>query len=237
MSTPHNAAEKGQFAKVVLMPGDPLRAQFIAENFLENAVCVTTVRGMLGYTGTYKGHPVSVMGHGMGMASVGIYSYELFAFYDVERIIRIGSAGGMHPDLDLGDIVIAQAACTDSNFAAQYELPGTFAPIADYRMLSTAVNLAAKNGYKHMVGNVLSSDVFYVPNPQRAAKWLTMGVLCAEMECAALFMNAAFLGKRAMGLLTISDLIGNDERFMTAEERQTKFKEMMTLALETAILE
>lgn len=237
MSTPHNAAEKGQFAKVVLMPGDPLRAQFIAENFLENAVCVTTVRGMLGYTGTYKGHPVSVMGHGMGMASVGIYSYELFAFYDVERIIRIGSAGGMHPDLDLGDIVIAQAACTDSNFAAQYELPGTFAPIADYRMLSTAVNLAAKNGYKHMVGNVLSSDVFYVPNPQRAAKWLTMGVLCAEMECAALFMNAAFLGKRAMGLLTISDLIGNDERFMTAEERQTKFKEMMTLALETAISE
>ncbi|MEG0753157.1 MAG: purine-nucleoside phosphorylase [Angelakisella sp.] len=236
MSTPHNAAENGQFAKVVLMPGDPLRAKFIAENFLEDAVCVTSVRGMLGYTGTYKGHPVSVMGHGMGMASVGIYSYELFAFYGVERIIRIGSAGGMNPELDLGDIVIAQGACTDSNFAAQYELPGTYAPIADYKMMSTAATLAAKNGYKHMIGNVLSSDVFYVPNPERAAKWLTMGVLCAEMECAALFMNAAFLGKRAMGLLTISDLIGS-ERAMSAEERQTKFKEMMTLALETAISE
>jgi len=236
MSTPHNAAENGQFAKVVLMPGDPLRAKFIAENFLEDAVCVTSVRGMLGYTGTYKGHPVSVMGHGMGMASVGIYSYELFAFYGVERIIRIGSAGGMNPELDLGDIVIAQGACTDSNFAAQYELPGTYAPIADYKMMSTAAALAAKNGYKHMIGNVLSSDVFYVPNPERAAKWLTMGVLCAEMECAALFMNAAFLGKRAMGLLTISDLIGS-ERAMSAEERQTKFKEMMTLALETAISE
>lgn len=237
MSTPHNAAENGQFAKVVLMPGDPLRAKFIAENFLENAVCVTSVRGMLGFTGTYKGHPISVMGHGMGMASVGIYSYELFAFYGVERIIRIGSAGGMHPDLDLGDIVIAQGACTDSNFAAQYELPGTYAPIADFKMMSTAVALAEKNGYNHMVGNILSSDVFYVPNPERAAKWLTMGVLCAEMECAALYMNAAFLGKRAMGILTISDLIGDDERAMTAEERQTKFKEMMTLALETAISE
>lgn len=237
MSTPHNAAENGQFAKVVLMPGDPLRAKFIAENFLENAVCVTSVRGMLGYTGTYQGHPISVMGHGMGMASVGIYSYELFAFYGVERIIRIGSAGGMHPDLDLGDIVIAQGACTDSNFAAQYELPGTYAPVADFKMMSTAAALAEKNGYKHMIGNVLSSDVFYVPNPQRSTKWLTMGVLCAEMECAALYMNAAFLGKRAMGMLTISDLIGDDQRAMTAEERQTKFKEMMTLALETAISE
>ncbi|MEG1942744.1 MAG: purine-nucleoside phosphorylase, partial [Angelakisella sp.] len=153
-----------------------------------------------------------------------------------ERIIRIGSAGGMNAKLDLGDIVIAQGACTDSNFGDQYELPGTFAPIADFKMLSTAATLADKNGYRHMIGNVLSSDVFYVPNQERASKWLTMGVLCAEMECAALYMNAAFLGKRALGLLTISDLIG-DERAMTAEERQTKFSEMMTLALETAISE
>lgn len=236
MSTPHNAAEMGQIAKVVLMPGDPLRAKFIAENFLENPVCFSSVRGMLGYTGSYKGHEISVMGHGMGMPSVGIYSYELYAFYGVERIIRIGSAGGMNAGLDLGDIVIAQGACTDSNFAAQYELPGTFAPIADYKMLATAVTLAEKKGFKHMVGNVLSSDVFYMPNTERSAKWLTMGVLCAEMECAALYMNAAYLGKRALGLLTISDLIGS-ERAMSAEERQTKFKEMMELALDTAISE
>lgn len=236
MSTPHNTAEKGQIAKVVLMPGDPLRAKFIAENFLENAVCFSGVRGMLGYTGSYKGHPVSVMGHGMGMPSMGIYSYELYAFYDVERIIRIGSAGGMHPSLDLGDIVVAQGTCTDSNYAAQYGLPGSFCPIADYKMLATAVTLAERNHYKHLVGNVLSSDVFYTPNPQTSAKWLTMGVLCAEMETAALYMNAAYLGKRALGLLTISDLIGS-ERAMSAEERQTKFREMMELALETAISE
>lgn len=236
MSTPHNAAEAGQIAKVVLMPGDPLRAKFIAENFLENAVCFTTVRGMLGYTGSYKGHEVSVMGHGMGMPSVGIYSYELYAFYGVERIIRIGSAGGMNPALDLGDIVIAQGACTDSNYAAQYELPGSFAPIADYKMLATAAALAEKSGRRCMIGNVLSSDVFYTPNNERSARWLTMGVLCAEMECAALYMNAAYLGKRALGLLTISDLIGS-ERAMSAEDRQTKFREMMEIALETAIAE
>lgn len=236
MSTPHNAAELGQIAKVVLMPGDPLRAKFIAETYLENPVCFNTVRGMNGFTGTYKGHEVSVMGHGMGMPSVGIYSYELYAFYGVERIIRIGSAGGMNPELDLGDVVIAQGACTDSNFAAQYELPGTYAPIADFKMLSTAAEIAKSKNCKHMIGNVLSSDVFYVPNPERAAKWLTMGVLCAEMECAALYMNAAFLGKRALGILTISDLIGSD-REMTAEERQTSFREMMEIALETAISE
>ncbi len=237
MSTPHNAAEKGQIAKVCLMPGDPLRAKFISENFLEDAVCFSSVRGMLGYTGKYKGHEVSVMGHGMGMPSIGIYSYELFAFYGVEKIIRIGSAGGMHPGLDLGDIVIAQGACTDSNYAAQYELPGAFAPIADYDLLSTAVTLARKSGVKHMVGNVVSSDVFYSAHPERSDKWLAMGALCAEMECAALYMNAAFLKKKALGLLTISDLLSDPERAMTAEERQTSFKDMMTLALETAIAE
>ena len=235
MSTPHNAAENGQIAKVCLMPGDPLRAKFISENFLEDAVCFSSVRGMNGYTGRYKGHEVSVMGHGMGMPSVGIYTYELFSFYGVEKIIRIGSAGGMNPGLDLGDIVIAQGACTDSNYAAQYELPGVFAPIADYDMLSTAVSIAREKGLKHMVGNVVSSDVFYNAHPERNDKWLSMGVLCAEMECAALYMNAAFLKKKALGLLTISDLMSDPSRAMTAEERQTKFKEMMTLALETAI--
>ena len=237
MSTPHNAAEKGQFAKVCLMPGDPLRAKFIAENFLEEAQLVTSVRGMNGYTGKYKGHPVSVMGHGMGMPSVGIYTYELYAFYGVEKIIRIGSAGGMHPDLDLGDVVVAQGACTDSNYAAQYRLPGTFAPIADYGMLSAAVENAKKQGCKFMVGNVVSSDVFYGADPTASEKWLSMGVLCAEMECAALYMNAAYLKKKALGLLTISDLIRDAERAMTAEERQTKFRDMMAIALETAIAE
>ena len=217
--------------------GDPLRAQFIAENFLDGAVQVTGVRGMNGYTGKYKGHEVSVMGHGMGMPSVGIYTYELYAFYGVEKIIRIGSAGGMHPELDLGDIVIAQGACTDSNYAAQYQLPGTFAPIADYGLLSTAVEQAKKQGRKFMVGNVVSSDAFYNANPAAAEKWLSMGVLCAEMECAALYMNAAFLKKKALGLLTISDLLSDLDRAMTAEERQTKFRDMMSIALETALAE
>ena len=234
MSTPHNAAEKGQFAKVCLMPGDPLRAKFIAENFLEEAQLVTSVRGMNGYTGKYKGRPVSVMGHGMGMPSVGIYSYELFAFYDVEKIIRIGSAGGMHPDLDLGDVVIAQGACTDSNYGAQYDLPGTFAPIADFEMLSTAVGLAEKQGCNYLVGNVVSSDTFYSAHPERSNRWMDMGVLCAEMECAALYMNAAYLKKKALGLLTISDLIGDPNRAMTAEERQTAFTQMMEVALSLA---
>lgn len=233
MSTPHNAAENGQIAKNVLMPGDPLRAQFVAEHFLTDAQCFTSVRGMLGYTGTYRGKPVSVMGHGMGMPSIGIYSYELYAFYGVEKIVRIGSAGGMNPALDLGDIVIAQGACTDSNYAAQYELPGTFAPIADYDLLSRAVAIARREGFRHMVGNVVSSDVFYSASPERGQKWLSMGVLAAEMECAALYMNAAYLKKQALGLLTISDLISDPNRAMTAEERQTTFQNMMKLALET----
>lgn len=235
MPTPHNAAVNGQIAKVCLMPGDPLRAKFIAEHFLEDAVCFNEVRGMLGYTGAYKGHQVSVMGHGMGMPSVGIYTHELYAFYGVEKIIRIGSAGGMHPDLDLGDIVIAQGACTNSSYGKQFQLEGTYAPIADYKLMAKAVQEADKLGCKYLVGNVLSSDNFYLANPESAQRWEKMGVLCAEMECAALYMNAAYLGKRALGLLTISDLVHDEERQMTAEERQTKFREMMTIALETAI--
>ena len=237
MSTPHNAAENGQIAKVCLMPGDPLWAKFIAENFLENPTCFNTVRGMLGYTGTYKGRQVSVMGHGMGIPSIGIYSYELFAFYGVEKIIRVGSAGSIHPDLDLGDLVLAQGACTDSNYAAQYELPGTFAPIADFGMLSTAAAYAKDKGMNYRVGNVLSSDVFYQPNAQRSAKWNTMGVYCVEMEASALYMNAAYLGKKALAVLTISDVIGDEKRSMSAQDRQTTFTKMMELALETAISE
>lgn len=234
MSTPHNTAEKGQIAKSVLMAGDPLRAKFVAEHYLENPVCFNTVRGMLGYTGTYKGHPVSVMGHGMGIPSIGIYSYELYHFYGVENIIRFGSAGALHPDLHLGDIVIAEGACTDSNYMAQYELPGTFAPIANYKMLSTAANLAESKGYHYMVGNVLSSDVFYSAHPERTDKWRSMGVLCVEMELPALYANAAFAGKRALGILSISDVIGKNEE-LSPEDRQTKFTNMMELALETIL--
>lgn len=234
MSTPHNTAENGQIAKSVLMAGDPLRAKFVAEHYLENPVCYNTVRGMLGYTGTYKGHPVSVMGHGMGIPSIGIYSYELYHFYGVENIIRFGSAGALHPDLHLGDIVIAEGACTDSNYMAQYELPGTFAPIANYKMLSTAANLAESKGYHYMVGNVLSSDVFYSAHPERTDKWRDMGVLCVEMELPALYANAAFAGKRALGILSISDVIGKNEE-LSPEDRQTKFTNMMELALETIL--
>ena len=213
MSTPHNAAQKGQIAPNVLMAGDPLRAQFTAENYLESPVCFNTVRGMLGYTGTYHGVPVSIMGHGMGIPSIGIYSYELFHFYDVENIIRFG-------------------ACTDSNYMAQFQLPGTYAPIADWKLLSTAAKLAEERSLKHMVGNVLSSDCFYSAHPERTDLWRPMGVLCVEMEISALYANAAYAGKRALGILSISDVIGKNEE-LSPEDRQTKFTNMMELALDT----
>lgn len=232
MGTPHNSAEKGDIARKVLMPGDPLRAKYIAETYLENLKCFNTVRNMLGYTGTYKGQELSVMGHGMGMPSVGIYTYELYNFYDVEEIIRIGSAGGLAPQMDVMDIVIAMGACTDSNYAYQYNLPGTFAPIADFELLIRAVETAKKQGTKVHVGNVLSSDIFYNDNPAVNEAWQKMGVLAAEMESAALYMNAARAGKKALCLLTISDLLNGEEKNLTAEERQTGFNKMMEIALE-----
>lgn len=235
MPTPHNAAQKGEIAPVCLMPGDPLRARFIAENFLTGAVCFSEVRGMLGFTGDYKGLRVSVMGHGMGMPSMGIYSHELFSEYGVGAIIRIGSAGALDPDLELGSVVLAQGACTDSRYAAQFELPGDFAPIADFTLLSLAAETARERTLPVRVGNVLSSDVFYSAVPARTEKWGSMGVLCVEMECAALYMNAAFLGKRALGILSISDRIGDPQCSLSAQQRQTSFTDMMELALETAL--
>ena len=193
--TPHNAAKKGDIAKTVLMPGDPLRAKYIAEKYLENPVCFNTVRNMLGYTGTYNGKQISIMGGGMGMPSIGIYSYELFNFYDVDSVIRIGSAGGYADSLKLRDLVIAIGASTDSNFAAQYQLPGTFAPIADFGLLRKAIETAEAKGVNAVVGNVVSSDVFYGDNSNAADLWKKMGVLCVEMEAAALYMNAARAGK------------------------------------------
>ena len=226
--TPHIGAKLGDIAETVIMAGDPLRVKLMAERYLENPVCFNEVRGMLGYTGTYKGKRVSVMGHGMGMASIGIYTYELFNFYNVQTIIRVGSAGSINKDLHVGDLALAMGCCTNSNFAAQYELPGVFAPIADFGLLRAAVDSCEQLGYKYMVGNVVSSDMFYQENP-RTDKWINMGVLAVEMEIAALYMNAARAGKRALGLLTISDHILTGEA-TTAEERQKTFTKMMDVA-------
>ena len=227
--TPHINAPEGAFARTVLMPGDPLRAKFIAENFLEDAQLVNNVRGVHGYTGQYKGKRVSVMASGMGMPSIGIYSYELFNFYGVDNIIRIGSAGAMTDKLKLRDVVAAMSTYTDSNYGAQFELPGTFAPIADFGMLRDAAAACERFGYRYKVGNVLSSDVFYRENP-RTERWISMGVLAVEMEVAALYFNAARSGNRALGILTISDHLLTGE-ITTSEERQKTFTQMMDVAL------
>ncbi len=230
--TAHNEAKPGDIAKTVLMPGDPLRAKFIAENFLENPVCYNTVRGMLGYTGTYKGKKVSVQGSGMGIPSIGIYSYELYNFYDVDKIIRVGSAGAIDESLHVRDLVVAMGACTDSNYAHQYKLPGTYAPIASFNMVADAVDASKKLGIDPKVGNILSSDLFY-DDANSLKEWQKMGVLAVEMESAALYMNAARAGKQALCLLTVSDCPFTGE-VTTAEERQSSFTDMMKVALEIA---
>ncbi len=230
MGTPHNQAAPGDIAKTVLMPGDPLRAKWIAETFLEDAVCFNTVRGMYGYTGTYHGKRVSVMGHGMGIPSIGIYSYELYHMYDVDTIIRVGSAGGYADQVKVHDIVLAMGACTDSNYAAQYGLGGTFAPIADYDLLEKTAVAAREQGLTVKVGNVLSSDAFYHADPTARDRWKAMGVLAVEMEAAALYMNAAAAGKKALTVLTISDHLYTGDS-LPPEERQTGFSRMIELAL------
>ena len=231
--TPHIEAKLGDFAETVLMPGDPKRAKFIADTFLTDAVLVNDVRGVQGYTGFYKGKRVSVMASGMGIPSIGIYSYELFNYYNVKNIIRIGSAGAIHPDLRLRDIVIAQGACTDSNFVHQFALPGSFAPIASYDLLKKAVDQAEKSGARYMVGNILSSDVFYDDSSSMIA-WQKMGVLAVEMESAGLYCNAARAGKNALCICTISDCPFVPGQECTSEERQQSFTQMMEIALEIA---
>ncbi len=231
--TAHNAAKEGEIAKTVLLPGDPLRAKFIADTYLEDVTCFNTVRNMLGFTGTYHGKRVSVMGSGMGMPSIGIYSYELYHFYQVDRIIRIGSAGGISDKVKLRDLVIGMGASTNSNYAAQYNLPGTFAPLADYTLLRRAVEAAEAAGIPVAVGNILSSDVFYHADKTFNDRWKEMGVLCVEMEAAALYLNAAYAGKQALCMLTISDHLYTGEA-LPAEERQTSFHDMMQVALELA---
>lgn len=226
--TPHIGAKRGEIAETVIMAGDPLRAKLMAERYLENPVLYNNVRGMLGYTGTYQGKRVSVQGHGMGIPSIGIYSYELFNFYGVKTIIRVGSAGSMNKDLKIGDLVLAMGACTNSNYAAQFHLPGTFAPIADFQLLRAAAEAAERLGYRYKVGNVYSSDTFYDENPA-TAQWQNMGVLAVEMEAPALYMNAARSGNRALCLCTISDSLITGE-VTTAEERQNNFTKMMDVA-------
>ena len=233
MSTPHNNAEKGDIAKTVLLPGDPMRAKFIAENFLENPVQFNSVRNILGFTGGYQGVKVSVMATGMGIPSIGIYSYELIHFYDVKNLIRIGSCGALQPELKLGDIVMAQGACTDSNYASQYNLPGTYSAIADFDLLIKAKEAADRHGYRYAVGNVSCTDVFYrEDNPDKA--WAKMGVLASEMESYALYCNAAAGKARALSMFTVSDSLVTGEA-MSAYDRQTSFTNMMTVALETAV--
>lgn len=235
ITTPHINAEADAFGKTVLMPGDPLRSKFIAENYLENAQLINNVRGIQGYTGTYKGVKVSVMASGMGMPTIGIYSYELYNFFGVENIMRVGSTGALQEQIKVRDIIIGMGACTNSNYASQYELPGTFASIASYPLMKEAIAQADKLEAKYHVGNILSSDSFYTDNGKTANEaWRKMGVLCIEMEAAALYMNAAKAGKNALAILTVSDHIITGEE-TTAEERQNSFTQMMEIALNTAV--
>lgn len=233
MATAHIRAEKGDFAETILLPGDPLRAKYIAEHFLDNVVQVNDVRGMLGYTGTYNGKRVSVMGSGMGMPSIGIYAHELITQFGVKNLIRIGSCGSYQEDVHVRDIIIGQATSTNSNWQSQYNLPGTFAPVADWGLLRAAVDQADSLGVRYHVGNILSSDIFYNAQPDAWKKWAAMGVLGVEMEAAALYMTAIHLGAKALCILTVSDSLVTWEE-TSAEEREKTFTDMMKIALEIA---
>lgn len=233
MPTPHNTAQKGEIAKTVLLPGDPLRAKFLAENFLENPVQFNSVRNMLGYTGAYQGKPVSVMGTGMGCPSIAIYAYELIHFYGVENLIRIGSCGSLQENLKVGDILIAMGASSNSNFADQFHLPGTFAPLASFSLLEKAVSSARRHAFPFAVGNVLSSDIFYYDSPEDWKAWLKMGVMACEMESYALYCLAARAGVNALGIFTVSDSMVVSEE-MSPQERETGLQSMMQVALDVA---
>ena len=233
MPTPHNKAKLGDFAKTVLLPGDPLRAKYIAETFLEDVVQVNSVRNMFGYTGYYKGKRVSVMGSGMGMPSIGIYAHELYAQYGVENIIRIGSCGAYQPQCKLFDVIIAQGSCTNSNWASQYNLAGTFSAIADWDLLKRAYDVAESLNIRTHVGNVLSSDIFYNDHPEVWQNWARMGCLAVEMESYALYSIAANLNKKALTILTVSDSFCFKEE-TTPEQREKSFSDMMKIALEIA---
>lgn len=234
MATPHNQAEKGEIAEIVLMPGDPLRAKLIAETYLEHPVCYNTIRNILGYTGEYKGKRLSVQASGMGIPSMGIYSHELYNHYGVEKIIRIGSAGAIADALHLGDIVIASGVCTDSNYIAQYKLPGLFTPEADFDMIQTVRDTCKEKGMSCRVGTVFTSDVFYNEDSSDLSDWKKMNVLCVEMESVSLYCNALRAGKKALSMFTISDLPLKGIS-MDADERRTSFTDMMETALDAAV--
>ena len=232
--TPHITCSPEDFAKTVLMPGDPLRAKMIAETYLQDAELVNNTRGVHGYTGTYEGKRISVMASGMGMPSIGIYSYELFNVFGVESIIRIGSAGAIDPDLHLFDLALGMGACTDSNYFSNYGIRGNFAPIASFELLKKAQEECQRRSLNYKVGNLLSSDVFYQEGGmEETLSWRKMGVLAVEMEAAALYMNALRAGKKALAICTISDIIGSHE-MTTAEQRQNAFHDMMEVALSIA---
>ncbi|WP_104802639.1 purine-nucleoside phosphorylase [Blautia marasmi] len=233
MATPHNEAQTGDIAKIVLMPGDPLRAKLIAETYLEDAVCYNTVRNMLGYTGSYKGKRISVQSSGMGVPSMGIYSMELYRDYDVDTIIRVGSAGAISDSLSMGDVVIGMGLCTDSAYVSQYDLPGTYTPVADFGLVKLASEIMEERGVSYQTGVILTSDLFYTDEKDAVAKWKKMNVLCVEMESLALYCNAVRLGKKALTMLTISDLPLRGEA-MGADERRTSFTVMLEAALRLA---
>lgn len=233
MTTPHISAKKGDIAETILLPGDPLRAKFIADNYLEDVVQFNSVRNMFGYTGTYKGKKISVMGTGMGIPSIGIYSYELIHFYGCKNLIRVGSCGAFDPNLKLYDIVFAMGACTNSNYAHQYELAGTFSAIASWNLLEKAKKVADEKNIDVAIGNVLTGDNFYAPKEATPSNWAGMGVIAAEMETYALYCNAAYAGVNALTILTVSDSIVNKVE-TTSEEREKSFTKMMEIALELA---
>lgn len=228
--TPHIDPKGVEIAETILLPGDPLRARFIAETFFDNPRCFNEVRGMFGFTGTYRGKQVSVMGTGMGVPSISLYSYELIHVFDVKNLIRVGSCGTIQPGIDLYDVVIAQGASTDSSYITQFGVPGTYAPLSSYRLLEKAKRIADDKGQRTHVGNVLSSDIFYNADPDALAKWATMGILAVEMESAGLFANAAAARVDALGIFTVSDIIF-EGKHTTPEERETAFTAMIEIAL------
>jgi purine-nucleoside phosphorylase len=233
MTTPHNSAVRGDIAETILLPGDPLRAKFIAENFFEDPVQFNTVRNMFGYTGTYKGKKISVMGTGMGVPSIGIYSYELIHFYGVKNLIRVGSCGALQGNLKLYDVIIGMGASTNSSYAHQYGLPGTYSATASWDLIYKAVKVAEEKGIPVHVGNILTSDTFYSADTDSIAKWQSMNIMAVEMESFALYCNAAYAGVNALTILTVSDSIVNKEE-TTPEEREKSFTRMMEIALELA---
>lgn len=233
MTTAHNTAKKGEIAETILLPGDPLRAKFIAETYLDDLKQFNTVRNMFGYTGTYKGKKISVMGTGMGMPSMGIYSYELIHFYGVKNLIRVGSCGSYQENVKIHDIILAQGACTNSNYASQYNLPGVYSAISSFELLEKAKNVADEKGYEVKVGNILSSDIFYNDQPEVWKKWADMGIFGVEMEAYALYANAAKSGVNALTILTVSDSLVSKEE-ISPEDRETSFTKMMEIALELA---